>query len=272
MMIQNQAQWKAERTLEWDSMLAELEQMAVKQDQWAAEHAKHTERNTTGLRLNIYKMVDPIQYCSSGKELDRFLNTWRSNSNSHGHRIWCGGPDHLNYMITLLHSWSNHQYLALRQTAMTEHSDWAGIISPESDSCILDVDQLSQVLAKTVGDKDQCHMMVIRLMQENIQPQQESVWAYSNHLKVNCWQVRWNLQHHEVVLDDVGWAGLCTSLTNIVKLMKAASSWYYTIDELFEKSAPSEDTHVENKMPPVGTMLFCYRQPTLSHMAYSNLP
>jgi hypothetical protein len=43
MLLENQAQWKAEQRLEWERMAAKRERMAAEQDQWAAERAGRTE-------------------------------------------------------------------------------------------------------------------------------------------------------------------------------------------------------------------------------------
>jgi hypothetical protein len=48
MLLENQAQWKAEQKLEWERMAAERERMAAERDQWAAKRAKRTERSITG--------------------------------------------------------------------------------------------------------------------------------------------------------------------------------------------------------------------------------
>jgi len=154
MLLKNQAQWKAEQRLERKRMAAERERMAAEQDQWAAERAERTKRSTVGPRLNIYKMVDPVRFCGGAKELDRFLDALRSNFNSHSHLFPPGGPDHVKYAISLLDARSNHQNLTLRQTAMTDPSEWAGDLSAESDPCIQDFDHFSQEMAKVYGDKD----------------------------------------------------------------------------------------------------------------------
>jgi len=107
MLFENQAQWKAEQKLERERMAATRERMAAKRDQWAAKRAKRAERSITDPRPNIYKMVDPVRYCGGAKELDRFLNTLRSNFNSHGHPFPRGGPDHVKYAISQEQSWSD---------------------------------------------------------------------------------------------------------------------------------------------------------------------
>jgi hypothetical protein len=102
----------------------------------------------------MFKMVDPIRFSGGAQELDGFLDSLRSNSNSHGHLFPRGGPNHIKYAISLLDSWSNHQNLALRQTAMTDPSNWAGDLSAESDPCLQDCDLFSHQMAKVYGDKD----------------------------------------------------------------------------------------------------------------------
>jgi hypothetical protein len=90
MLLDNQAQLKAEQKLERDWMAAERERMASERDQWAAERAERADRSIAGPRQNIYKMVDPVRYCGGAKELDRFLDALGSNFNCHGHLFPCG--------------------------------------------------------------------------------------------------------------------------------------------------------------------------------------
>jgi len=72
MLREKQAQWKAEQRFEWDQWAPTWERMAVEWDQWATERADPTEWSTVGTRPNSYMMVDPVWYCGSAKELDRF--------------------------------------------------------------------------------------------------------------------------------------------------------------------------------------------------------
>jgi len=70
MLLENQAQWKEEQKHEHERMATERERMAAERDQCAAECAELVERSIVGPRPNIYKMVDPAQYCSGANELD----------------------------------------------------------------------------------------------------------------------------------------------------------------------------------------------------------
>ena len=185
MLLENQAQWKAEQRLKRDRLAAQWERMAAERDQWAAESAECTERSTIGSRPNIYKLVDPVRFCGGAKKLDRFLDALRSNFNSHGHIFPHCGPHQVNYAISLLDAWSNHQHPTLRHTAMTDPSEWAGDLSAESDPCLLDLDQFSQEMTKVYGDEVRQCVVVIMLMQGYIQLPQESVRAYANCFKSN---------------------------------------------------------------------------------------
>jgi hypothetical protein len=165
--------------------VAEQERTAAERDQWAPEPAKPAKRSITGPQPNVYKTVDRVRYCGGAKELDRFLDALRSNCNSHGHPFPHGGPDHVKYTISLLDAWSNHQNPALRQTAMTDTSEWAGDLSAESDPCLQDFNLFSQEIAKVYWDKDRRRVVVITLMQEYIQLPPELVRAYANRVKAN---------------------------------------------------------------------------------------
>jgi len=220
--------------------------MAAERDPWAAERP---ERSIVRPRPNIYKMVDPVQFCGGVKELDRFLGTLHSNFNSHGHLFPRGGPDHVKYAISLLDAWSNHHNPTLRQTAITDPSEWASDLSAESGPCLQDFDLFSQEMAKVYGHEDRRRMAVITLMQEYIQLPQESVRAYANRVKANWRQAGWNLPKHDEVLYDIAWVGLHDPLKNKVGLMTPTCGRFDNLDEFFDKAAASEVTHVETKKP-----------------------
>jgi len=85
MLLENQAQWKAEQNLDRERMGATRERMVTEQDTWAAERAERAGRSIQCPRQNIYETVDPVPYCGSAKELGPFLDTLHLNFNSHGH-------------------------------------------------------------------------------------------------------------------------------------------------------------------------------------------
>jgi len=80
-------------------------------------------------------MVEPVRFCVSPKELDRLLDSLHSNFNSCGHLFPLGGPDHFEYIISLVHAWSYHQNLTITQMLMTDASEWAGDLTAESNAC-----------------------------------------------------------------------------------------------------------------------------------------
>jgi len=53
MLLENQAQWKAEDRLQQERMAAEPVRMAADRDQWVPERAERTERSTVGPRPTI---------------------------------------------------------------------------------------------------------------------------------------------------------------------------------------------------------------------------
>jgi len=76
-LLQNQADWEAEQSLEQERRAAEKDRMAAERDQWAAERAKHTEQSTVGPGPNIYNLVEPVRLCYSARELDHVLDVLR---------------------------------------------------------------------------------------------------------------------------------------------------------------------------------------------------
>jgi hypothetical protein len=109
LLFEQQAEWKEERT----RMLAEL------------DHSRPTERNETSepTQSKIFKMVDPVRYCGRAKELDKFLESLRSNFNSHKHLFPKGGPERVKYAISFLDTWNNHTDASQWQTENTDPSE-----------------------------------------------------------------------------------------------------------------------------------------------------
>jgi len=68
-------------------------------------------------------------------------------------------------------------------------------------------------------------------------------------VKGNWRQAGWNLQRHEEVLYDIACAGHHNCLHNNVGPMTPGCGRFETLDEIFDKAADSEVTHVESKKP-----------------------
>jgi hypothetical protein len=84
LLFEQQAEWKEERTL----MLPELDRSPA------------TDRQENpGNQSKIFTIVDPLRYCGGAKELDKFLETLRSNFASHKHLFPRGDPDQVKRKI-----------------------------------------------------------------------------------------------------------------------------------------------------------------------------
>jgi hypothetical protein len=62
MLLENQAQWETEQSLDRERMAAQWEHNAAERDECAAKHTECTERSSVGPRPNIYKMLDPEMF------------------------------------------------------------------------------------------------------------------------------------------------------------------------------------------------------------------
>ena len=249
LLLEYQVQWIANHRLNWQRMMAKEEHMAAKQERWAAKCTNWAKQSTTGPGTNFCKMVDVVWYRGSGNELDLIINELYSNFNSHRHLFPPSGPDHINYVISLLHTCSNDQNATLQQTAMPYHSKWACDISVDSNPCTKYFELISQEIATVDQDNDRRRMAVIRLMQEYKRLQQESVRAYGNCLKANWRQAGSYPQKHEEDLYDIALAGLPNSLKIKVGQMSPACGRVDSFDIIFDKAMASEVTHVENTKP-----------------------
>jgi len=87
LLFKQQAEWKEETT----RMLSEL------------DRSRATDRpDNPGNQSTIFKMVDPLQYCDGAKELDKFLETSRSNFASCKHLFPRGDPNQVKYAVSFL--------------------------------------------------------------------------------------------------------------------------------------------------------------------------
>jgi hypothetical protein len=118
--------------------------------------SRPTERNENSVptQSKIFKMVDPVRYCEGAKELDKFLESLRSNFDSHKHLFPNGGPDRVKYAISFLNTWNNHTDASQQQTDNTDLSDWASDVRDEGHPCLQDFELCPQQLIKLYGDKD----------------------------------------------------------------------------------------------------------------------
>ena len=87
LLFEQQAEWRKART----RMLSELDR----------SRATNWPENP-GNQSKIFKMVDPLRYCGGAKELDKFLETLRSNFASHKHLFPRGDPDQVKYTVSFL--------------------------------------------------------------------------------------------------------------------------------------------------------------------------
>jgi hypothetical protein len=64
------------------------------------DRSRATDRpENLGNQSKIFKRVDPLRYCGGAKELDKFLETLRSNFASHKHLFPRGNPDQVRRKI-----------------------------------------------------------------------------------------------------------------------------------------------------------------------------
>jgi len=185
MLFENQARWQVEQRLKRGKMKAEWEPIVAVQDRWPAERAAHSEQRTVGLGSNIYSMVHQVCFCCDAQELDRFLDPLCSKVNSHGQRLPCSRPDHVQCAISLLDTWSNHQNLTLRQMVIRGPSKLAAGLSTESNPCIQYFNLIHKRCPRFMGPNDLWPVVVITLIEVYTQHPQQPLWVYAHRLKTN---------------------------------------------------------------------------------------
>jgi chemotaxis protein histidine kinase CheA len=235
LLFEQQAEWKEERT----QMLAEF------------DRSRPTERNETSepTKSKIFKMVDPVRYCCGAKELDKFLESLRSNFDSHKHLFPKGGPNRIKYAISFLETWNNHTDASQRQMKNTDPSERASDVRDEAHPCLQDFELFAQELMKMYGDKDQRLNSAMKAMQEYQQLPNESVRVYANRMKANWRRAGCNLITHDVVVYDMAWSGLRHALkTKVRQWIPKDKDRFERLDELFDSAAASE-SKPEGKKP-----------------------
>jgi len=202
-----------------------------------------------GNHSKIFKMVDRLPYCGGANELDKFLETLRSNFASHTHLFPRGDPDQVKYAVSFLDTWNNHQDTTQRQTENRHPSEWASDLREAMDPCSENFELFANELQKMYGDKDRRLNSATKAMQEYQQLPNESVRIYANRLKANWRRAGWSLITHEVVLYDMAWAGLWHVLkTKVRPWISSRKDRFDTLDQLIDCAAASE-FKPDDKMP-----------------------
>ena len=213
------ADWKEERT----RMLTEL-------DRSGTIDRPENSRNQS----QIFKTVDPLGYCGGAKELDKFLETLRSNFAWHNHLFPRGDPDKVKYAVSFLDTWDNHPDLAQRQTDNTDTSEWASDLHEAKDPCLENFELLTNDLQQIYGDTDRGLISATTAMQEYQQLPNEPVRVCVNRSKRNWRRAGWTLITHEVVLYNLAWAGLRQTLkTQVRPWIPSGKDRFDTLDQLF---------------------------------------
>jgi len=233
LLFKQEAEWKEERT----RMLTEL------------DRSRTIERlENPGNQCKIFKMVDPLRYCGGAKELDKFLETLRSNFASHKHLFPRGDSDQVKYAVSFLDTWNNHPDTTQRQTENTDPSEWANDSREAKDPCLENFELFANKLQKMYGDKDRRLDSATKAMQEYQQLPNESVQIYANCLKANLRRAGWSLITHEVVLYDMAWVGLRRALKMKVRpWISSGKDRFDRLDQLFDCVAASEFILDDNK-------------------------
>jgi hypothetical protein len=180
-------------------------------------------------------MVDHSRYCGGARELDKFLQTLRSNFASHKHLFPTGDPNQVNYAVSFLDTWNNHPDMTLRQTEHTDPSEWASDLREAKDPCLENFELFANGIQQMYGDKDRCLNSAPKAMPEYLQLSHESVRIYANHQKANWRRASWSLIILKVVLYDIAWAGLRHALkTKVRPWISSGKDRFNTFDQLFD--------------------------------------
>jgi len=88
------------------------------------------------MKTIIFDMSHPELYYGGAKDLDNFLDTLKSNFQSHVDLFPHGAPDKVQYAASLLSTWNNHPDWARRQTRITYPVELLRDLRSNSDPCL----------------------------------------------------------------------------------------------------------------------------------------
>jgi len=186
-------------------------------------------------------MVDPLRYCGAVKELDKFLETLRSNLTSYKHLFPRGYPDQVKYAVSFLDTWHDHPDTTQRQTENTDSSEWPSDLREAKDPCLENFELFASELQKMHRDKDRRLNWATKAMQEYQQLPNESVQIYANLLKASWRRASWSQIMHEVVLYDMEWVcGRHPLKMKVRPWISTGKDRFDTLDQLFDCAAASE--------------------------------
>jgi len=183
-------------------------------------------------KTKMFDMTHPEQYCTGAKELDNYLDTLRSNFQSHVHLFPHRDPDKVKYAASLLITWNNHSDPAQRQTQMTNPVEWLRDLRRDSDHSLEDFEAFLAEMQKIYGDKDQRLNVAMKCMNNFRQGANELVRVYTNRIKANWRPAGWLPQDNNN-LYEIAWSGLRPGLKPKIKLLTPKNGKFDSVKELF---------------------------------------
>jgi len=190
-------------------------------------------------KTKIFDMTHPEWYCGGGKELDNFLDTLRSNFQSHVHLFPHRDPDKVQYTVSFLSTWNNHLHLAQRQTQMTNLVEWLRDRRRDSDPCLEDFEAFSEEMQKMYGNKDQKLNAGMKCTTDSLWGANEPVGVYDNQIKANWRAAGWLPQDNEN-LYEIASSGIRPGLKSKIKPLTPQNGRCDSMEELFDRTADSE--------------------------------
>ena len=143
--------------------------------------------STRSQKTEVFTMVAPAHYCGGAPELGQFLNQLRMNFNSHGDLFPRGDSDRVQYALNFLRAWTDHTKPDLRQTRMTDPSEWASSLLSANGPCLQNWDLFEVEIESMYGDRNRRIGASTRAIEEYAQGHHgpETVRAYANRVQSN---------------------------------------------------------------------------------------
>jgi hypothetical protein len=188
-------------------------------------------------------------YCSGAKQLDNFLDTLRSNYQSHAHIFRHGDPDKVKYSASLLTTWNNDPDPAQRQTLIADPVKWLRDLRRDSDPCLEGFDPFSEEMQMLYGNKDRKLNAAIQSMPDLLRSANELVRIDDNQVKANRTTAGWFAKENKN-LYEIAWSGVRTGLISKIKLFTPKKRRFHSMEELFDRAANAQVKPDSNKLQP----------------------
>jgi hypothetical protein len=213
-----------------------------------------TKTTDTGSKAIQRKLVDPAKFCGGARDLDRFITQLRRRFETHPQQFQ-NEADQVDYAVSLLGKWTNNDEPDLRNTKMTNPTDWGASLITSASLSLANFGLFEKEIRRMYGDKDWRFNAAEKAYLECIQGQapadtKETVRDFANRIRTNWREAGWEEKANQGMLYDLAWTGLRPAIKARIKpLADEETGRFDTIDQLFDKASRAETKYIPPPKP-----------------------